>query len=124
MWLLFPLGIGVNRLLKKSGDIPDSWRAALDRLLGTSDWYEKFYKVESSRNLFGDDEEEVIKTKMETIGLYFNERLKSVFARVSEKPAVLRNSKNCPLYLLCFAAGNERGAPIAIRIADDLLKGL
>jgi hypothetical protein len=24
LWLLFPLGIGVNRLLKKSGDIPDS----------------------------------------------------------------------------------------------------
>lgn len=26
LWLLFPLGIGVNRLLTKSGDIPDAWR--------------------------------------------------------------------------------------------------
>lgn len=31
LWLLFPLGIGVNRLLTKSGDIPDSWRRATRR---------------------------------------------------------------------------------------------
>lgn len=36
----------------------------------------------------------------------------------------LRVSRNCPLYLLCFAAGNAKGAPIAIRIADNLLKGV
>lgn len=40
MWLLFPLGIGVNRLLTKSGEIPPSWRSRLDLLLGTTDWYE------------------------------------------------------------------------------------
>lgn len=124
MWLLFPLGIGVNRLLTKSGDISDSWRSRLDKLLGTADWYDEFYTVESTPTLFGTDEQRVIKAATETIGRYFNERLKSVFAGVSENPAVLRNSKNCPLYLLCFAAGNARGAPIAIRIADNLLKGV
>lgn len=35
LWVLFPLGIGVNRLLTKSGDIPASWRQRLDLLLGT-----------------------------------------------------------------------------------------
>jgi three-Cys-motif partner protein len=34
LWLLFPLGIGVNRLLTKSGDIPESWRNRLNLLLG------------------------------------------------------------------------------------------
>lgn len=34
LWVLFPLGIGVNRLLTKSGDIPDSWRRRLNLLLG------------------------------------------------------------------------------------------
>ena len=38
-----------------------------------------------------------------------------------EHPRVLRNSANCPLYLLCFAVGNEKGAPIALRIANHLL---
>jgi hypothetical protein len=32
------------------------------------------------------------------------------------------NSKNDPLYLLCFAVGNKKGAPIAIKIAQDILK--
>jgi hypothetical protein len=35
---------------------------------------------------------------------------------------VLRNSANCPLYLLCFAVGSEKGAPIALRIANHLLR--
>ncbi|MEW6074198.1 MAG: hypothetical protein AB1726_16580 [Planctomycetota bacterium] len=26
LWVLFPLGVGVNRLLTKSGEIPESWR--------------------------------------------------------------------------------------------------
>ena len=50
-----------------------------------------------------------------------NERLKAVFAAVAEQPRVLANSTNCPLYLLCFAAGNLKGAPIALRIANHLL---
>lgn len=122
LWLLFPLGIGVNRLLTKSGDIPNSWRRRLDLLLGTEDWYDEFYRVETTPTLFGENKETLIKTKMETIGRYFNNRLKSVFVGVAEKPGVLRNSTNNPLYLFCFAVGNERGKDIALRIARHLLK--
>lgn len=124
LWLLFPLGIGVNRLLKKSGDIPESWRHRLNLLLGTDDWYKEFYEKESVPTLYGDDEERLVKVKMETIGRYFNNRLKSIFAGVAEEPGVLRNSSNNPLYLLCFAVGNESGKSIALRIAQHLLKGL
>lgn len=122
LWLLFPLSIGVNRLLTKSGDIPESWRRRLDLLLGTEDWYEEFYKIETMPTLFGDDNERVIKATMETMGRYFTNRLKSIFAGVAEEPGVLRNSSNNPLYLLCFAVGNERGQDIALRIARHLLK--
>jgi hypothetical protein len=66
--------------------------------------------------------ERVVKASTETIGRYFNNRLKSIFAAVADEPKVLRNSANSPLYLLCFAAGNSRGAPIALRIANHLLK--
>lgn len=124
MWLLFPLGIGVNRLLTRSGDIPPGWRARLDKLLGTQNWYDEFYRIEYEPTLFGTEEERVVKATVETIGRYFNERLKSVFAGVADEPGVLRNSANCPLYLLCFAAGNAKGAPIALRIANYLLKEL
>ncbi len=122
LWILFPLGMGVNRVLTKSGDIPDSWRQRLDLLLGTTDWYDEFYKFESAPTLFGDDQTRVVKATIETIGRYFVDRLKGVFAGVAENPGVLRNSVNSPLYLLCFAAGNERGKSIALRIAEHLLK--
>jgi three-Cys-motif partner protein len=56
LWLLFPLGIGVSRLLTRTGEIPNGWRRRLDTLLGTTDWYDEFYKVEHTANLFGNDE--------------------------------------------------------------------
>jgi three-Cys-motif partner protein len=121
MWLLFPLGIGVNRMLTKTGDIPESWRRRLDALLGTEVWYDEFYRTESIPTLFGGVEERVVKATTKTIGRYFNERLRSVFAAVAKEPKVLRNSANCPLYLLCFAVGSENGAPVALRIANHLL---
>jgi three-Cys-motif partner protein len=123
MWLLFPLGVGVNRMLPRSGDVPRTWKETLDRLLGTDDWYEEFYSVERENTLFG-PEERVVKASTDVIGRYFNDRLKTAFAGVAEKPGVLRNSANCPLYLFCFAAANPKGAPIALDIANHLLKGL
>ena len=35
LWLLFPLGTGANRLLKRDGKIPGSWRARLDATFGS-----------------------------------------------------------------------------------------
>jgi len=124
LWLLFPLGIGVNRLLKKSGDIPEAWRARLNVLLGTEDWYDEFFNIKVERDLFGNELERVEKASLETIGRYFNDRLKTIFEGVVEQPGVLKNRKNCPLYLFCFAVGNQGGKDIALRIASHLLKGI
>jgi three-Cys-motif partner protein len=126
MFLLFPLGIGVNRLLTRDADIPDGWRRRLDLLLGTTNWYDEFYQFEPAPTLFDDHgqnvvNERVVKASTATIGRYFDNQLKSVFAAVAEEPRVLRNKTGCPLYLLCFAAGNPKGAKIAVGIADYLL---
>lgn len=122
LWILFPLGIAVNRLLVKSGQIPAAWKNRLDLLFGTSDWYDSFYRMDTRPTLFGDSENRIVKEDMDAIGCYFNNRLKTIFPGVVEKPGVLRNSSNNPLYLLCFAAANERGAPIALKIANHLLR--
>lgn len=121
LWLLFPLGIGVNRILPRSGVVPEAWAAKLDRFLGTAKWREEFYSRRPEQGLFGDHE---VSTKASTrvIADYFVSRLKQVFPGVVENPGVLRNRSNCPLYLLCFAASNERGAGTALRIARSLLK--
>jgi three-Cys-motif partner protein len=121
LWILFPLGIGVNRLLTRTGEMPASWRRRLDLLLGTTGWYDAFYKVEHTPTLFDMQEKTVVKATMETIGRYFNDRLAGIFAGVAPEPRVLLNSSNCPLYLLCFGVGNAKGAPVALRIANHLL---
>lgn len=122
LWLLFPLGIGVNRLMMKRLEaIPDGWKRRLDSLLGTESWREELYAVDGTQTtLFGGAERNV---NVGAIGRYFNERLRSIFPGVADKPAVLRNSGGNPLYLFCFAAANEKGAPVACRIANSLLKG-
>jgi three-Cys-motif partner protein len=124
LWLLFPLGIGVNRLLPRSGEVPAAWRKRLDLLLGTSDWYDEFYRIERTTTLFDEDHERVVKASTDSIGRYFVDRLKTIFAGVADEPGVLRNATSCPLYLFCFAVGNERGTPVALRIANHLLKDL
>lgn len=121
MFLLFPLGIGVNRLLTRNAAIPETWRHRLDILLGTTSWFDEFYRFEPDEDLFGLPVERVIKASTATIGRFFNDRLKSIFAAVAEEPRVLKNRVGCPLYLLCFAAGNPNGAKIAVRIANHLL---
>lgn len=78
--------------------------------------------MRNTQSLFDNKEEAWEKASIENIGSYFNNRLKSIFAKVSSKPGVLRNSVNNPLFLLCFAASNENGAPIACRIANHLLE--
>lgn len=121
LWYLFPLGIGANRLLKRDGIISDSWRSKLNRLFGTEDWYDVFYENRKCFSLFG-EQSTIAKTgTFDTIGQYFVGRLKTIFPGVVDKPLVLYNSHNNPLYLLSFAAANEKGAEIAVRIAGSIL---
>lgn len=122
LWLLFPLGTVVGRLLTKSGEIPDGWRRRLDLLLGTTDWYDEIYSAEPVQNLFGINQHEISKQSILSIGQRFNDRLRTIFAGVADNPRVLLNSRNSPLYLFCFAASNEKGAPIALKIAGSLLR--
>jgi three-Cys-motif partner protein len=122
LWILFLLGIAVNRLLKRDGDVDTTVRHKLDRFFGTTDWYDAFYEIVSSPTLFG--EEMVIRktSDFQSIAQYFVERLQAVFTGVANNPLPLYNSRNNPLYLLCFAAGNPKGAPTAVKIAQDILK--
>lgn len=122
LWILFPMGMGVNRVLPRSGNVPEFWKRLLNVMLGTSDWYNEFYKVSTDQGLFN-EEKQVSKEPVMVIGDYFNNRLSEIFAGVSPEPKVLVNSKNSPLYLLCFAVGNpnQKAMQIALRIAGHLL---
>ena len=118
LWLLFPIGT-VNRLLKKDGEIRQSLRDKLNLFFGNDDWYHVFYDL--SQSIF--DDEQWVKTGniFAKIEQYFIKRLRAIFERVASNPLSLYNSKNVPLYLLCFAAANPKGAATAVKIAQHIL---
>ena len=121
MWLLFPLGQGINRLLTRSGPPNDSWSRRLTTMLGTDAWREAFYKESPQNDLF-DSEPRIEKdASWDSISKFFTDRLSTCFSRVA-KPLALRNSKGVPIFLLCFAAGNPKGASTAVKIANEILK--
>jgi three-Cys-motif partner protein len=61
VWVLFPSGMGMNRLITNSGAIPAEWQDTLDRFLGCSDWRDHFYRVTETTNLFGETTTDVVK---------------------------------------------------------------
>ncbi len=119
LWYLFPMSL--LRLLKRDGVIEPKWRERLDAVFGTCEWEPRFY--ERSQSPLFDDLEVVERTAtVENVRRFIEERLKTCFADVAEG-SVLKNSRSSPLFLLCFAVANKRGAPIAMRIAQSILKG-
>lgn len=123
LWLLFPHAIGVNRMLTSDGKISDRWQRRLDLMFGTHAWFDEFYSKRPKADLF-EDAEEFVKKPIEVIGEFYGNRLREIFPGVVQNPGVLNNSRNKPLYLLWFAASNERGSGIALKIANHLLKDI
>ena len=122
LWLLFPLGQGVNRLLTRHGPPPQAWADRLTTMFGTDSWRDAFYRPSDQLELFSDEPQLEKSASFDSIMQFFLDRLDSIFASVAPNPLVLRNSRNNPIFLLCFAAANEKGAPTAVRIAKSLLK--
>lgn len=127
MWLLFPLGTGINRLLTRDALPPKDWADKVTQILGVPRevWEPAFYARSTQQSLFGAEDPKSIKVAdFKSMGDFFIQRLRTIFAGVSPYGMPLFNSHNNPMYLLCFAAGNPKGATPAVKIADHLLKGL
>jgi three-Cys-motif partner protein len=122
LWLLFPSGIGVNRLLQKSGRIPLTWERALDRMFGDRNWREAFYSP-AQNDLFG-DEFYVKEANVETIEREYMDRLRTVFARVMNRAVRLRNKTNSVMYSLIFCCSNPRPSAysLALKFAEHAVR--
>jgi len=123
LWLLFPLGLGAIRLLKRDGNISEAWRNRLDAFFGGREWQDVFFRVEQVQNLFGETEDQILReVDLPKMQAYFTEKLQGIFEQVAPNPKLLTNSRGQSLFLLFFAVGNPRGADLAIKIARQILK--
>ena len=121
VWILFPLGIAVTRMLPKAGPVPEHWARTLDRTFGSDEWQALFYKENPQLTFDGEPNGVRRVATLNEIAAHYNERLRSAFAGVAPNPLPLTNSRRNPLYLLCFACGNPRGCRPALDIATYIL---
>lgn len=127
LWLLIPLGQAILRMLPKCRTPSEKVRDLLNKFFGTEEWLNQFYEHTGQGSLFNDENEkdEVIQrtANIERIKRYILNRLKTVFPKegVADEILILRNSKNAPMYMLCFAASNPKGASTAVKIARHIL---
>lgn len=104
--LNFPVAMAINRLITRSGVVPERWSTQLTACFGTDEWNSIAYSRQT--DLFGN---EAI-TKMggvaeRLLDLYVG-RLKRIFPHVAT-PRLIRNTRNSPLYYLIWAGPNKLG---------------
>lgn len=113
VFINFPVGMAIQRLLKRSGTFTDKERAKLDDYFGSPDWRQQLY--ETQPGLFGDVEEKLAGSGNRLV-TWYRDRLRAAFGHVSA-PHLVRNSRGGHLYYLIHAGPNATGA----RIASDVL---
>ncbi len=110
----FPVGMAIQRLLKRSGSFTTKERKKLDDYFGTTEWFDLLYRHE--QDLLGDNVEKIANSG-DVLVRWYRKRLKEAFGYVSAAREI-RNTKGRPLYYLIFAGPNATGA----RIAEGVLK--
>ena len=122
VWYLFPFH-AANRLMTRSGKIDPLWEEKLNSIFGDNSWRDRFYLDDPQFNMFGTTDK-IKNASTEELKLYIEERLGTIFAKVSNNSRILFNRKSSPLFLFCFAVSNEnpKAKALAMRVANYILK--
>jgi len=110
----FPLGMAINRLITRSGDIPEGWRAGLNGCFGGADWESLVYAERT--DLFGDTTRHKVDDAAKRLLDHYVGRLKTLFGHAA-KPSVVRNTRGVPIYYMLWAGPH----PLGHKIADYIL---
>ncbi|OHD74922.1 MAG: hypothetical protein A2177_11155 [Spirochaetes bacterium RBG_13_68_11] len=93
LWYLFPIGIGVNRMLTSGHHPSEAFSDRLDVVLGTDAWRSAFYRSSRETGLFGDEHVVHKDTDFDRIKDFFLEHLRRLFPGAADNPLILRNSR-------------------------------
>ena len=119
LWILIPTGVIVNRLLDRKCELTHIEK--LTSFFGKDEEFlkEYFYKKRKVDTLFGETEIiEKVKKPIEKIAELYISQLKTIFKYVTEKPLVLYNTRNTPIFHFACASNNQT----AITIASQIIK--
>ncbi len=123
VWYLVSLSGLFRQAARDHGAVDETKRAALTRMLGTTEWEDIWYKRAESEDLFGQVDETYARiANVEAIESFVTERLGTLFPKVL-KPLRLNNSRGTPQFALFFAISNSEPQAIglATKIANHIL---
>lgn len=119
LWILVPSGVIINRLLTRNGKILCPERLEKSFGISIEQIQNYFYEQVKEQNLFGEvTRQQKRDNTINKIAQLYMYLLSQEFAYVIEKPLVLRNSTNCPIFHFVFASHNE----IGVKIASEIVK--
>lgn len=101
----FPLGMAIQRLLIRSGEIPEDWQVSLDTFFGSPEWRQIVY--EKDEEFFGAKTRKVSDSG-ERLLAWYRSRLRQAFGHVSTA-RLIKNARGNPLYFLIWAGPNATG---------------
>jgi three-Cys-motif partner protein len=109
----FPVGMAIQRLLLRQPNFTDAQRQRLDGYFGSVEWFDVLYK--KRKNLFGEEDEKKVEASGVALLNWYRGRLRGLFKDVS-KAALIRNTRRGHLYYLLMASHNKTGVNIANEI--------
>lgn len=118
LWILIPTGVIVNRLLDRKCKLTHIEK--LTSFFGKEEAFlrEYFYNTRQDETLFGSIEViEKVKEPIQKITKLYIQQMKTIFKYVTEKPLVLYNTRNTPIFHFAFASNNQS----AVKIAHEII---
>jgi len=118
VWYLFPLSGVYRQAANDFGKIDQAKSDALDEVLGTISWRDRFYRTDGQTGLLGEQEGRFRASTPEDIAGFVHGRLAEVFKGWVSAPLYLRSSREAPLFALFCCVSNP--SPKAVRLAKDI----
>ena len=117
VWYLVSLAGLYRQATHKGSSLDDKKRAAITRMLGTSDWMSAWYRLDAQPDLLESQAEERRIADPNRIEGYVTQRLESLFPTVLG-PRRLYNDRGAPMFALYFLMANR--SPAARRVAEPI----
>jgi three-Cys-motif partner protein len=118
-WYFFPLAGLYRNAPHDLSKLDPVKEAVLDRVLGSPDWRNHWYRrVPAERSLFEDSVEATRRASVDAMEAYVHSRLASVFEGTVLPPMRLRFDGGAPLASLFFAVANPNRT--AVKLATDI----
>lgn len=118
----FPVAMAINRMITKSGIVPDNWSEQLTSCFGTDEWRALAYSTE--KDLFGVEVTQKHGDVPDRLLQLYRTRLKAIFPYVAT-PRLIRNTHRVPLYYLMWAGPHKlglKGAEYILRQGEKIPK--